>query len=204
MGAVLWPVVVQITPGILLGNSARHAVRRQRFRPSRWRCSLPLFVCLVAVQMILNLKPKSVARVAGCGRRRPRSVPASVRCRRWWPLAGARSRCRFSPGAMCACNRRSGRRRQSVFPIAVGGSLGYIFNGWEHPGLPQWSLGYVFSAGVHLAGAIEHADRAAGGKTGTHRPAGGYLETPFCRRADRARGKDVVESLRLMPAFSGR
>jgi uncharacterized membrane protein YfcA len=30
------------------------------------------------------------------------------------------------------------------FPIAIGGSLGYIFNGWEHPGLPPWSVGYVY------------------------------------------------------------
>ncbi|KFB67921.1 MAG: Sulfite exporter TauE/SafE [Candidatus Accumulibacter vicinus] len=30
------------------------------------------------------------------------------------------------------------------FPIALGGSLGYIFNGWGHAELPRWSLGYVY------------------------------------------------------------
>ena len=30
------------------------------------------------------------------------------------------------------------------FPIAVGGSLGYIYNGWGHVMLPSGSLGYVF------------------------------------------------------------
>jgi uncharacterized membrane protein YfcA len=30
------------------------------------------------------------------------------------------------------------------FPIALGGSLGYIFNGWGHLDLPAWSLGYVY------------------------------------------------------------
>ena len=30
------------------------------------------------------------------------------------------------------------------FPIAVGGTLGYMFNGWGHPGLPPWSLGFVY------------------------------------------------------------
>jgi uncharacterized membrane protein YfcA len=38
-GAVLWKVVVQITPGILARHAARHAVRRQRAGQDRWRCS---------------------------------------------------------------------------------------------------------------------------------------------------------------------
>ena len=30
------------------------------------------------------------------------------------------------------------------FPIAIGGSLGYIYNGWGHAELPPWSLGFVY------------------------------------------------------------
>jgi uncharacterized membrane protein YfcA len=29
-------------------------------------------------------------------------------------------------------------------PIAIGGTLGYIFNGWNEAGLPAGSLGYVY------------------------------------------------------------
>jgi uncharacterized membrane protein YfcA len=29
-------------------------------------------------------------------------------------------------------------------PIALGGTLGYIFNGWSNTGLPAGSLGYVY------------------------------------------------------------
>ena len=29
-------------------------------------------------------------------------------------------------------------------PIAIGGTLGYIFNGWGQPGLPEGSLGFVY------------------------------------------------------------
>ena len=29
-------------------------------------------------------------------------------------------------------------------PIAIGGTLGYVFNGWGKAGLPAGSLGYVY------------------------------------------------------------
>jgi uncharacterized membrane protein YfcA len=29
-------------------------------------------------------------------------------------------------------------------PIAVGGALGYIVNGWGHPGLPEYCVGFVY------------------------------------------------------------
>ena len=31
-----------------------------------------------------------------------------------------------------------------VLLVALGGTLGYIYNGWGHPGLPEWSLGFVY------------------------------------------------------------
>ena len=30
------------------------------------------------------------------------------------------------------------------FPIAVGGTIGFVFNGWTAPGLPTGSLGFVY------------------------------------------------------------
>ena len=30
------------------------------------------------------------------------------------------------------------------FPIAIGSSLGYIYNGWGHANLPPWSMGFVY------------------------------------------------------------
>ena len=29
-------------------------------------------------------------------------------------------------------------------PLSIGGTLGYIHNGWGHAGLPDWSLGFVY------------------------------------------------------------
>jgi uncharacterized membrane protein YfcA len=30
------------------------------------------------------------------------------------------------------------------FPIAIAGTAGYIFNGWDVPNLPPYSIGYVY------------------------------------------------------------
>ena len=30
------------------------------------------------------------------------------------------------------------------FPVSLFGSLGYIVNGWDAPGRPEWSLGFVY------------------------------------------------------------
>lgn len=34
------------------------------------------------------------------------------------------------------------------FPIALTGALGYIWNGWGSPDLPEWALGFVYLPGL--------------------------------------------------------
>src|SRR5699024_6384396 len=33
-------------------------------------------------------------------------------------------------------------------PIAIAGSIGYLFAGWGLPELPKWSLGYIYLPGL--------------------------------------------------------
>ncbi|HNH90916.1 sulfite exporter TauE/SafE family protein, partial [Accumulibacter sp.] len=65
-GAVLWPVVAQITPGILLGT-----LLGTLFAASVPARPLALFftgfVCLIALQMILDIKPKPSRELPGTG-----------------------------------------------------------------------------------------------------------------------------------------
>ena len=57
-GAVLWPVVARITPGIILGTLIGTHVAS--LVPTRMLALIfTLFICYVSVQMIINLKPQA-------------------------------------------------------------------------------------------------------------------------------------------------
>jgi uncharacterized membrane protein YfcA len=160
------------------------------------------FVCLVAVQMILNLKPKASRELPGSGGvvavgTGIGAVSALV------AIGGGSLTVPFLTWCNVRVQKAIGTSAAVGFPIAVGGSLGYVFNGWGHPGLPQPASATSICRRSVLAGADEHADRAARGKAGAP-SAGGHLETPLRRRPDRARRQDAVGSLRLMQAISGR
>ncbi|MER2517387.1 sulfite exporter TauE/SafE family protein [Candidatus Accumulibacter phosphatis] len=140
--AVLWKVVGQITPGILAGTLIGTLFAGSV--PSRpLALFFMVFVCVVAVQMILDLKPKA-----------SRELPGAFGVFGVGTGIGALSALVAIGGGSLTvpfltwCNVRVqhaiGTSAAVGFPIAIGGSLGYIFNGWEHPGLPPWSVGYVY------------------------------------------------------------
>ena len=141
-GAVLWRVVGQITPGILLGTLLGTLFASSV--PARpLAIFFTAFVCLVAVQMILNLKPKPSRDLPGAAG--VISVGVGIGALSALVAIGGGS---LTVPFLTWCNVRVqhaiGTSAAVGFPIAVGGSLGYIYNGWGHPGLPEWSLGYIY------------------------------------------------------------
>ncbi len=140
-GAVLWRVVGQITPGILLGTLLGTLFASSV--PARpLAIFFTAFVCLVAVQMILNLKPKPSRDLPGAAG--VIAVGVGIGALSALVAIGGGS---LTVPFLTWCNVRVqhaiGTSAAVGFPIAVGGSLGYIYNGWGHPGLPEWSLGYI-------------------------------------------------------------
>jgi len=152
--AVLWPVMRGLTPGVLAGTllGAQLAARI----PSR---ALSIFfvgfMIFVALQMIANLRPKP-----------SRSLPG-------WPglgltgvvIGGIASLAAMGGGALTIpyliwCNVRPhsaiGTSAAVGLPIAIGGTVGYIWNGWSHPGLPPGSLGFIYlpALGVILIASV--------------------------------------------------
>ncbi len=141
-GAVLWDVVKTITPGILIGTGVG----------TLFASNVPVralavffagFVCLVALQMGLNLKPKP-----------SRELPGPIVVGVVGMVIGVLSSLvAIGGGALTVpflswCNvqvqKAIGTSAAVGLPIAIGGTVGYVFNGWGVGGLPSGSLGFVY------------------------------------------------------------
>jgi uncharacterized membrane protein YfcA len=101
------------------------------------------FMLFVALQMVVNLRPKPSRRLPGRGGLG--LVGAAI--------GGISSLVAIGGGAMTVPfliwsnvtpHRAIGTSAAVGLPIAVGGTLGYIWQGWEHAGLPAGSIGFVF------------------------------------------------------------
>ena len=141
-GAVLWKVVTQITPGILLGTMVG-TLLASHVSAKPLAIFFTAFVSVAAAQMVFNLKPKA-----------SRELPGAVGVFSVGTVIGAISALvAVGGGAMTVpflswCNvdvrKAIGTSAAIGFPIAVGGSLGYLYNGWGEASLPPWSLGYIY------------------------------------------------------------
>ncbi|MEJ2795241.1 sulfite exporter TauE/SafE family protein [Iodobacter sp. LRB] len=150
-GAVRWPVVKAITPGILLGTFA--GAQLAAFIPGlglQW--FFVLFAYLVAAQMLLDIKPKPSRALPGKGGMT--AVGTSIGLVSSWVGIGGGS---LSVPFMTLCNvpvkEAIGTSAAIGLPIALAGALGYVVSGWS-ASLPQGALGFVYLpalAGIVLA-----------------------------------------------------
>ncbi|MDR9437521.1 MAG: sulfite exporter TauE/SafE family protein [Thiohalophilus sp.] len=141
-GAVLWSVFVRMAPAIVLGALLGSVIAD--WMPTRvLKWVFAIFELTVATQMILAYRPNpnrvlpnwpglslagtligAVSAVVGIGGG-TMTVPFLV----WCNVA-----MRKAVATAAACG----------LPIAVAGATGFIINGWNEPGLPAWSSGYVY------------------------------------------------------------
>lgn len=140
--AVLWKVVLQITPGILFG-SLLGTLFASNVPAKPLALFFTCFVCFVALQMILDLKPKASRELPGIGGvfavgTGIGAVSALV------AIGGGSLTVPFLTWCNVRVQKAIGTSAAIGFPIAVGGSLGYIYNGWGRADLPPWSLGFVY------------------------------------------------------------
>jgi uncharacterized membrane protein YfcA len=140
--AVLWRVVFQITPGILFGTLLGTLIAA-RVPAQPLAVFFTLFTCFVATQMILDLKPKATRELPGT----PGVFGAGAGIGAISALVGIGGGVMTVP-FLSWCNvkvqKAIGTSSAVGFPIACGGTLGYIYNGWNNAALPPGSLGYVF------------------------------------------------------------
>lgn len=141
-GAVNWPVVRQITPGILVGTLSGSWVAA-RLSGNFLQGFFALFTFFIAWQMLSNAIPKA-----------SRQVPGRVGLFGTGTfIGGISSLVGIGGGSMSVpfliwCNLHAriaiGTSAAIGFPIALSGAAGFLINGLNAPGLPPYSIGYIY------------------------------------------------------------
>lgn len=141
-GAVLWPVVGRLAPGIVVGAWLGAAVA-DRLATAWLQRVVGVFALVVAVQMIRG------------GRTQPhRGLPGGVGLAAVGTGIGTLSGLvGIGGGSMtvpfltwCSVDIRRAVATSAAcgFPIAVAGAIGFAAAGWGEPGLPPWSTGFLY------------------------------------------------------------
>jgi len=162
-GAVLWPIVRLLAPGILLGAlvGAQLAVAL----PGKILGILfAVFVAFSATQMFLDRKPKP-----------SRTLPGRVGTFGMGWVIGMLSSLVGAGGAfvsvpfMTWCNVKIhdavGTSAALGFPIALAGTLGYIWAGQGMPQMPPGSIGYLYLPGLVVISLASMCTAPLGART---------------------------------------
>jgi uncharacterized protein len=141
-GAVIWPIVKNIAPGIVVGTLA--AAQIVALVPTRpLAIFFALFIAYVAVQMILNIKPKPSRQLPGKGGMF--GVGAFIGGISALVAIGGGS---LSVPFMTWCNvkvhQAIGTSAAIGFPIALAGTVGYMISGHGATDLPAGSFGFIY------------------------------------------------------------
>ncbi|MCK5768733.1 sulfite exporter TauE/SafE family protein [Algiphilus sp.] len=141
-GAVLWPVVRRMVPGLIAGAIVG-ALLADAASSTMLSRAFGIAGLLVAVQMFLNRQPPPT-----------RSLPGTPGLLGISTVFGAVSALIGIGGGSLTvpylvwCNTPPARAvgTSSVFgvPIAAFATAGYVASGWHNPALPDWTAGYVY------------------------------------------------------------
>ena len=141
-GAVRWMVVRRIVPGILLGTFLGTCVAA-RMSTDFLKGFFVIFLYYVAIQMLINKKPKPSREVPGqagmFGVGNVIGVVSSL-----VGIGGGTLSVPFMMWCNIAVHEAIGTSAAIGFPIAIAGTVGYIVNGYQVLSLPEYSLGYVY------------------------------------------------------------
>lgn len=141
-GAVMWPVVRDVIPGIILGTFIGTSIAG--WAPTRGLAIFfGLFILCIAAQMAFSLKPKPGRDLPG--RLGTTTAGAIIGCISSLVAIGGGS---LTVSWLTWCNIRIqhaiGTASAMGLPVAIFGTLGYLWNGWGIESLPAGSVGFVY------------------------------------------------------------
>jgi len=141
-GAVRWPVVLALTPGILAGAYLGSLIATH-LNSKLLGFIFGGFLFFSAAQMMANFKPKAARQLP----KTPGMLAAGGGIGTLSGLLGAGGGFVSVP-FMTWCNvpihNAVATSAALGFPIALAGTLGYVVNGWNTPGMPPYTFGFVY------------------------------------------------------------
>jgi len=141
-GAVNWQVVRRITPGILLGT-ALGALLASHIPTRSLGIFFTLFVYFAAAQILINKRPHASRQLPGIA-----GMTLTGTLTGWLSsmvsIGGGTIVVPFLLWCNVPIRHAIGTASAIGFPIAVGGTLGYIAVGSHIESLPEMHLGYVY------------------------------------------------------------
>lgn len=141
-GAVNWVILRGITPGIVTGTLLGASLA-SLLSSGFLKGFFVVFVYYVAVQMLLDLRPGGARLLPGkVGLFLAGSVIGAVSS--LVGIGGGTLSVPFMTWCKIRMHEAIGTSSAIGFPIAAAGAIGYIANGWGTPGLPDYSLGFVY------------------------------------------------------------
>jgi len=141
-GAVNWHVVRNITPGILVGTAIGSLIAASV--PTRGLgIFFTLFVFFAAAQILLDVRPRATRQLPGtAGMTLTGIITGGLST--LVSIGGGTIVTPFLIWCNVSLRNAIGTSAAIGFPIAVGGSIGYVITGLEVSLLPAYSLGYVY------------------------------------------------------------
>ncbi|MBI1174454.1 MAG: TSUP family transporter [Sideroxydans sp.] len=175
-GAVNWQVVRGITPGILLG-AALGALSAAAISPLGLGIFFALFVYFAAAQILLDVRPKPSRQLPGI------AGMSAVGTFTGWisslvSIGGGTVVVPFLVWCNLSLRNAIGTSAAVGFPVAVGGSIGYIVTGMSTHSLPSPNLGFVYLPAL-LWVALASLVTAPLGAKAAHRMKVGLLRKLF-------------------------
>jgi uncharacterized membrane protein YfcA len=167
-GAVQWPIVRAIAPGILLGTFL--GAQLASVVPTRpLAIFFTVFMSYVAFQMLANIKPKPSRQLPG--RLGMFLVGNGIGAVSALVAIGGGS---LSVPFMTWCNVKMhhaiGTSAAIGFPIAVAGTVGYLVGGIGATGLPEGSFGYIYLPALAACVAMSMLTAPLGAKAAHRLP----------------------------------
>jgi len=141
-GAVEWPLLWRIAPGIVLGTLAG-AMLAAQMPATLLKLFVVAFLFYAAIQMWLDFKPAPHRGLPGqAAMTLAGGVIGAVSS--WVGIGGGTLSVPFMLWHNVPLHRAIATSAAIGFPIAVAGAAGYVLGGWGVSGLPAGSFGFVY------------------------------------------------------------